>query len=538
MRIWKKCVVPLAVGVLLTSAAGLAQADTTGKVTWEVPASTSFIGSSVTDDALAGPDRGFRYEIAFNAIDLSSPWDSKLAHNPAAHIDDAIAKWGTGSHVTQLYFYLYDYAKTDIPDQTIANMQKVFDELRSRGMQVVLRFAFDDAVRPQLPYTVTDVQRTIKRVAPLVEKNKDVVSVWQVGFIGAWGEWGPNYYNHQLWPDAVNAIMNTFIANLPTGISTQMRYPWLRNMITDPATKARIGFNNDYVTLGKGPYDYYVPTHQDYASVLDAAPDVTVDGEMPWDKGQSTDPAAWNEVIPGDMAAQRLQSMHYATFSRSHNATVTLPAWHSTTLSQARSDELRLPQDPAYFSARKPTQFEYLRDHLGYRFSVKNLDLSEKDGALSVKADIANLGFSAPVKDYPVTVSLLDSDGQVVAQNEVEADLRSWRGAGAAERATAAPEAPTYPIATDLPLTDLGAGTYTVALTLGSTRNPGQAIQLANDAVAFKAGHNELVTIKATEDQPTPTPEPTQSVTPTVRPTATGSATPPRPGPGLPSTGL
>lgn len=117
--------------------------------------------------------------------------------------------------MTQLYFYLFDYAKTDIPDQTIDNMQKVFDELRSRGMQVVLRFAFDDAVRPQLPYTVADVQRTIKRVAPLVEKNKDVVSVWQAGFIGAWGEWAPNYYNHQLWPDAVNVIMNTLIANLP-----------------------------------------------------------------------------------------------------------------------------------------------------------------------------------------------------------------------------------------------------------------------------------------------------------------------------------
>lgn len=57
MRIWKKCVAPLAVGILLTSAAGVAQADTTGKVTWEVPASTSFTGSSVTDDALAGPDR-------------------------------------------------------------------------------------------------------------------------------------------------------------------------------------------------------------------------------------------------------------------------------------------------------------------------------------------------------------------------------------------------------------------------------------------------------------------------------------------------
>lgn len=89
-----------------------------------MPASTVFTGAPVSDEALAGQDRGFRYEVAFNAKDLSSPWDAKLPADPAAHIDDAIEQWGEGSTVTQLYFYLYDYAKTDIPDETIVGVQQ------------------------------------------------------------------------------------------------------------------------------------------------------------------------------------------------------------------------------------------------------------------------------------------------------------------------------------------------------------------------------------------------------------------------------
>lgn len=242
--------------------------------------------------------------------------------------------------------------------------------------------------------------------------------------------------------------------------------------------------------------------------MLDAGPTVTVDGEMPWDKGQSLDPAAWSEVIPGDLAAQRLQSMHYATFSRSHNATVTLPAWRTTPMPEARVDELKLPKDPAYFSDREPTQYEYIRDHLGYRLSAKSLDLAVEDGTLQVSGDIANTGFSAPVKDYPVTVSLLDEDGKVVAEDEVDADLRTWQGAPAAERATAAPAAPEYPIEASLPLASLGEGNYTVALTIGDAEAAGQSAQLANVDVTFDDGRNELATITAEAPEPSPSPSP------------------------------
>ncbi|MGW3121702.1 DUF4874 domain-containing protein [Streptomyces sp. NPDC001107] len=60
----------------------------------------------------------------------------------------------TGVKLTQLYVHLWDYATTTIPSNALANIQKIFGGLRSKGYQALLRFAYDDGVRPDRHYTV------------------------------------------------------------------------------------------------------------------------------------------------------------------------------------------------------------------------------------------------------------------------------------------------------------------------------------------------------------------------------------------------
>ena len=538
-------VLPLAVAAVTLGANPAAGAAPS--VTWQYPATTTFAGAPHTVGALVGPDRGFRYEVSFNAIDLSATWDN-IAPTPAAGIDDAIAKWGPGATMTQLYFYLQDFVKTDLTPQALANMDAVFAELRSRGMHAVLRFAYDPCLLPgtsQMPYTVQDIQRTIAQVAPIVDKNKDVVTVWQSGFVGCWGEWGPNIYSLQSYASSITSIMTTLVENLPDGVPTMMRYPWLRQAVDDPTGTVlpKIGFNNDYFTLAAGGSDYYLPGgsyDSYYQYTLDAAPDVAVDGEMPWDRYQSNDPYAWSQPIPGDLAASRLQSMHYTTLSMSHNAFVTLPVWKTTALSQLRAKALKLPLDPGYFTnaqgqASSPTQFEYIRDHLGYRLGLQSLALGGDADTLTVSARIANTGFAAPIKNYPVVFQLADASGTVVATAPVDTDTRTWKGATAAERVSVAPAAPTYPLTASIPLTGLPAGHYTLRLAIGDPTATLDSVQLANAGVTFVDGVNEVADLVAAEE-PAPTPtatattHPTATVTegptPSVTPSATDGPTP------------
>lgn len=451
--------------------------------------------------ALVGPDRGYRTELAFNAIDLSSPWDAELAHDVTAHIDDAVATWGDGFTTAQLYIYLYEFAKQPLTTAAADNIRTIFTEMRKRGLHVVLRFAFDDAKRPNQPYTVQDVQRSISEVAPIVAEFADTVAVWQSGFVGAWGEWGPNHHNLQNYPEAVDAIMSSLVAALPAGIPTQMRYPWLRLHVNEK-DRARIGFNNDYFVHGGNGNEYYQPSNKYYAGVLDVAHDVAVDGEMPWDKGQSKDPYAWSTPVPGDLAAQRLQSMHYSTFSMSHNATVTYPRWKSDTISPARLDELHLPYAPEEFrtagdTARSRTVHEYLRDHLGYRLEARTSSVT-RTGRSSLKVDstLVNRGFAPARKPYPVSVVLLDDAGAIRTSGRVDADPRTWKGLEAGERTEATAPLPEHTASGTVDLSALRHGTYRVGLVVGDAAATRGSIQFANADVLFVAGANVIGTYR------------------------------------------
>src|SRR5207253_8313896 len=126
-------------------------------------------------------------------------------------VKDHEAQFGEGTRVSQVYFYLYDYVGKDIAPEALGNMQSVFNQLRALGYTVVLRFSYDDAVRANRCYNVADIQRHFAQLKPLLDRNAGLITTWQAGFLGAWGEWGPNCTNIQQHPDQVNTLMNSII---------------------------------------------------------------------------------------------------------------------------------------------------------------------------------------------------------------------------------------------------------------------------------------------------------------------------------------
>lgn len=79
----------------------------------------------------------------------------------------------TGAKLTQLYVYVWDYATTTIPSDALADIQKIFGGLRSKGYQAL------------------HIQRRIAQLASIVATNRNVIAAWQAGFVGDWGEWSP-----------------------------------------------------------------------------------------------------------------------------------------------------------------------------------------------------------------------------------------------------------------------------------------------------------------------------------------------------------
>ncbi|WP_055700540.1 MULTISPECIES: DUF4874 domain-containing protein [Streptomyces] len=457
---------------------------------------------------LPNPRRGFRYEMSYNAVDLTSPWPNEQDHSPdaARTLDLLEREYGAGANLTQLYFYLWDFATTTIPQSALDNIESVFRGLRRKGYAAVLRFVYDDGVRENRRYTVQDIQRHIGQLAPVVARNSDVVAVWQAGFLGTWGEWHGSHYAHETYPDAVTAVMTTLVEALPPGLHTQVRYAEKRDMITNRAILDRVGFHNDYVTLGEGLWDYYVPGNPGWPAYLDVSPTRMMDGEMPWDKGQSSDPYAWSTVIPGIAAARRLQTLRFDSLSLVHNATVTLPGWKAAPLTERQVREAQLPVSDGYFRDRAGravarTQFEYLRDHLGYRVEVREVRhapaAARRSGRLPVEVDVVNRGFAPPKHPRPVRLVLLDAAGRTVASADTGADWRDWRPQGRAETGDdhAAPAVTTVRATLDLPAGTRGPHRIGLALPDAAFPGRGRAVRCANASVPWVDGVNVLAEV-------------------------------------------
>jgi hypothetical protein len=80
-----------------------------------------------------------------------------------------------------------------LPESYIASLESSFEQMRTVGVKVVLNIAYMDGKKnftadPE-PLTLDVVYGHIDQLAPVIQRNADVVYALQAGFIGNAGEW-------------------------------------------------------------------------------------------------------------------------------------------------------------------------------------------------------------------------------------------------------------------------------------------------------------------------------------------------------------
>jgi hypothetical protein len=361
-----------------------------------------------------------------------------------------------GLTLAQTYCYLDAFVGRPISEEKLALLQQSLDHLRANGLKAVLRFAYErDTDRKGGP-TLPDILKHLDQLAPLIRKNVDVIFVMQAGFVGAWGEWHSS--THQLESDhaALAAITAKVLEVLPADHATQVRVPkYKRWVLSEPVLggfqevtaqtahthtpTARIGFHNDGFLAGpsdggtwpEAPH-FGNPGNPEFDTMTAESPYVPVDGELFWsDLGGK---------IEGLRAAVRLRLHHYSSFSLAHSFSeregkpYSIDDWMQTPLTVEQVHEAKLPLSDGYFTdaAGNPvprTQFEYIRDHLGYRLELQQAAFPREvpaSGELTVEAELINRGFSTFHNPRPVYFVLIGEKG-VVELPVPDADPRQWQ---------------------------------------------------------------------------------------------------------------
>lgn len=414
---------------------------------------------------LRNPERGLRIETL-----IAEPEGATGVWGPAHHLAGRVAPaysddWWVldaeayapfGLTLVQAYCYLDKFMAQPLSEEKQACLQRSLDTLRSKGLKALLRFAYEKDMNQTEGPVLETILGHMEQLAPFLERNKDVTYVLQAGFIGAWGEWHSSARKLEGDHENLAAVMARLLEILPPDRTTQVRVPkykrWVLESprinayeILDSETAqsgrpaARIGFHNDGFLAGEtcgGTWTeaplFSNPGNPEFDYMTVESAFVPVDGELFWSDISGR--------VDGFKAAVRLRLHHYTSFSLAHSysgregAKYGMDVWMETPITEEETVAALLPVSDGYFrnadgNPVSRTQFEYIRDHLGYRIELQRVSFLNEvrpGEQMSVEVNFVNRGFAAPVNARPVEFVLISPQGDVHTFPVPDVDVRRW----------------------------------------------------------------------------------------------------------------
>ena len=416
-------------------------------------------------DGLRNPERGLRIETL-----IAEP-PGQPAWGPADHLKGKVSTgysddwWlldcaryeAHGLTLAQTYVYLDTFEDSPISEEKLQWLQGAFDNLRSHSLKALLRFAYERDMGGPNGATLERIKEHMAQLKPIIQKNIDVIWVMQAGFVGAWGEWHSSKYHLESDQKTLAQILAGVLDILPPERMTQVRVPKYKRLALeqeifggfeevsaanafDGSPTSRIGYNNDGFlandtcggTWTEGPL-FSQPGNPEFDTMTRQSAWVPVDGELFWaDQGGKVD---------GYKAAVRLRLHHYTSLSLAHSYSeregkpYSIDDWMQTPMNPEQLKADKMPVSDGYFSDANGqpvvrTQFEYIRDHLGYRLELQTGRFPKQMCAgrdYPIWLELINRGFSTLHNPHKVHLVLVSASGNVTDLGDTNANPRNWQ---------------------------------------------------------------------------------------------------------------
>lgn len=391
-------------------------------------------------DGISNPERGFRLEVAVDIARKCDVWRPKEYPTVTGYLESEAHEYASDSvSLVQTYFYLHGYIGKALTPDAFSTMDIYFDKLRQLGKKAVLRFAYETepmGTSSSGP-TMEDMFRHMEQLKPYLEKNKDVIQVLQAGFIGAWGEWHSSKHGIENADENKRAVLERLCWMTPQNRVVQVRVPDYKNLLKKGSEAYRkTSFHDDFIVVN--PHQWDGDMHEGTANfnqIMTEGAFMSVDGELPWGTwsarkdGGSAD--GW--VIDGKQTARQLFLEHYTSLSVIHNYKekgapdkYSMMYWKETSIDAPYLREKKMPVSDAYFKDKnghtiQRNAFEYIRDHLGYRLELQDLQIDTIRDAtqhadsyvFDLSLRLINRGFSTLFNEHPVYFVLIDEYNRV-----------------------------------------------------------------------------------------------------------------------------
>jgi hypothetical protein len=372
-------------------------------------------------------------------------------------------------------FYLNQFIATPISSSFLANMQADFNTIRSAGLKVIIRFAYSKSESATyLDATKAQILAHIQQVAPVIAANRDVISVYQYGWIGCWGE---TYYSSQInefgtsdyenytvaqWANR-REVLDAMIAITPIEIPVQVRYVYHKQKMC-PNGNDRVGFYNDaFLDAWGDSGTFFVNSSSAQPSAADSnylqthTTNLPMAGETDALNAPRTDCAN---------ALFEMNKYNWSLLNKDYLA-ANITNWNSQGC------------------------FSDMEKKLGYRFELINSTIANN----TLTVNLQNVGFANIFKPRKAFLILKNTTTNTEYSYEISGDLRTWR------------KGISIQISKTLDMV-LPTGIYQMYLNLPDPNisNPLYSIRLSNtgtwDATKGYNNLNQSITIDSTAPNP------------------------------------
>ncbi|MCQ2417617.1 MAG: DUF4832 domain-containing protein [Oscillospiraceae bacterium] len=393
----------------------------------------SAVSFAESTDTILNPGMGYTttlwYRCAPNRTEVKNPVGSLVL----MFID--IGAFSSGENGTYLEDGTYEQG-TDylLDDSFFAGLRGTFENCRSNGSTIALRFRYDDdGTKNPEPATFDMLKKHIRQIGDshILEDYQDILMYVESGFVGCYGEqWGGKYCSLEEKAELLEMLLEIVPDPIPVTVRTPNIFAaWcgipvseLENYVSEPGSKAaRVGLYDDG----------YMGSDSDLGTYSNRV------GETTWLGRQ-----AETSYFGGEYSGNLEFAQKYDTYLP-QNA---IPEMYKTHVSYINSNIFKLYQNDIFSSAYDISQgdhsayygqtvYKFIRDHLGYRFVLRAVNMPEsvtQGQKLKMQFAVENTGFANPIRSQNAEI-LLEKNGNYMRAS-VPLDSRTWRSAAVTEQ--------------------------------------------------------------------------------------------------------
>ena len=257
--------------------------------------------------------------------------------------------------------------------------------------------------------TVLQHQQAIGEV---FAKYPDVISSVECGVFGPWGEM---HHSNIMTDENLSKVINKWLEVLPQSMTITVRQPefyakWCGCGITD--------IDSNITSAGNAAYrvgafnDGYLGSYSDRGTFRDREKEVT------WLSNQAKHTLYGGEIVlfdnsEGVSTEVRPNGLYMEKEAfRTHTSYLNI-GWNDEIIANMKKTVFK-GQDPLYNNGTS-TEFNYVQNHLGYRFVVRNVKLTRETSKyenFALETEIENVGFANVIKEKKAYLIIKSEDGQ------------------------------------------------------------------------------------------------------------------------------